>query len=286
MPKITQMLQLDHGTAMEYTVTGAGQPILLFHGGHSNCQEDFGYKNLLEQGYCIITPSRPGYGKTSKKLGCSLESACEIYLRLIDHLNFSKVHVIAVSAGGPSGIKFASRYPGRVSSLTLQSAVTKEWHNNDITYKAARILFHPRTEKYTWKLISFLSSRFPKVMLKQMLPSFSTLPVTEILKQFSRQDIEQFVAMNQRQRSGHGFILDLEQNASLSHSDLQSVLCPTLIIHSKNDHTVVPGHAITAHEHILQSKLCLLETWGHLIWIGSGAQIVNATLNSFLLEIS
>ncbi|NQX44461.1 alpha/beta hydrolase [Paenibacillus tritici] len=283
MLRSTRTLELENGTFLEYTIAGTGTPILLFHGGHSNCNEEFGYKNLLEQGYSIITPSRAGYGSTSKKLGLSLNTACEAYLQLINHLNVCTVHVIAISAGGPTGITFASLYPERVSSLVLQSAVSKEWHTpKDAIYRMAKLLFLPATEKYTWKLVSFFSRTFPNFILKQMVPSFSTLPVPEVLQQFSQEDIEQFVAMNQRQRSGHGFMLDLEQSAAFTPSKLQKIMCPTLIIHSKNDKAVLPEHALSAYHHIPESRLCLLDSWGHLIWLGSGARSVDTELNKFL----
>ncbi|WP_342550131.1 alpha/beta hydrolase [Paenibacillus sp. FSL P2-0089] len=283
MPRITQTLKLETGAIIEYTVAGRGTPILVLHGGHSSCREEFGYKRLLEEGYSIITPSRPGYGMTSKDLGSSLDAACEAYKQLMDYLNLKKVHVIAVSAGGPSGLSFASRYPHRVHSLTLQSAVSKGWHSRkDTTYKVAKLLFHPNTEKYTWKLLSVFSRTFPNFILKQMLPSFSTLPVNQVMQQFSQEDIEQFVAMNQRQRSGHGFMLDLEQTTSFALSGLQAILCPTLIIHSKHDQTVVPEHAQVAHALIPHSKLCLLESWGHLIWLGKDAETIDRELIAFL----
>lgn len=119
-----------------------------------------------------------------------------------------------------------------------------------------------------------------------MVPSFSTLPVPEVLQQFSQADIEQFVAMNLRQRSGHGFMLDLEQSAAFTPSKLQKILCPTLIMHSKNDKAVLREHALSAHHHIPESRLCLLDSWGHLIWLGSGARSVDTELNKFLCSLT
>lgn len=88
--------------------------------------------------------------------------------------------------------------------------------------------------------------------------------------------------MNQRQRSGHGFMLDLEQTKSFALSDLQAILCHTLIIHSKHDQTVLPEHAHVAHALIPHSKLCLLESWGHLIWLGKDAETIDRELIAFL----
>src|SRR5699024_2952036 len=115
------------GHTIEYSITGKeGEPVLVMHGGHSNCFEEFGYNSLIKKGFMIITPSRAGYGNTSKEIGGSLPSACDYYVRLLNHLGIEKVHVLSISAGGPSGLYLTSYYPERVKTLTLQSAITKE----------------------------------------------------------------------------------------------------------------------------------------------------------------
>lgn len=59
-----------------------------------------------------------------------------------------RVHIIAVSAGGPTGICFAAMFPDRVASLTLQSAVTKPWLKpQDKEYKLGRRIFKPSLRK-------------------------------------------------------------------------------------------------------------------------------------------
>ena len=273
----------EDGEKIEYSITGKGIPILVLHGGHSNCQEEFGYEELVEQGYQIITPSRAGYGNTSPSIGKSLKTSCKAYLQLLNQLQIDAVHVISISAGGPSGIFFASQYPDRVKSLILQSAVTKEWlTSKDKAYKAAQVLFRPSLEKYTWKMISSFSKRFPKIIFKQMASSFSSLPYTEIQLKLRDEDFKKFIKMNSRQRSGHGFMIDLKQTSSVTISDLQAINCPTLILHSYNDSAVPIEHAYHASKHIQQAALCLLDTWGHLIWLGSGSEKVHEELLRFL----
>lgn len=275
----------ESGRVLEYSIIGMGTPILVFHGGHSNCNEEFGYEELLEQGYSIITPSRAGYGNTDPLLGSDLQTACHAYLTLLNQLNIERVHVIAISAGGPSGIFFASHYPERVRSLSLQSAVSKQWlTSKDIEYKAARILFRPSLEKYTWRMISHLSNRFPKFIFKHMLPSFSKLPYTQVATQINNDDIDMFRKMNNRQRSGHGFMIDLSQTEGISKTDLQSIKCPTLILHSINDNAAPIDHAYYAHQNISISKLCILESWGHLLWLGQGSERMHDELIKFLIN--
>lgn len=271
------------GHTLEYSVAGKGAPILVMHGGHSNCYEEFGYTALIEQGYSIITPSRPGYGRTSKEIGKSLANACRFYVKLLDHLQIDSVHVIAISAGGPSGICFASHYPERVNTLTLQSAVTKEWLTPKNTeYKLGRILFRPPVEKWIWKLISSLNNAFPRLMFRAMSPQFSTIPFQRIKSLMDEKDIEAFRKMNSRQRSGEGFLLDLSQTAAVSSKELQAIICPVLIMQSVYDGLVDLSHAHHAKEHIRGASLCLLHSWGHLIWLGKEAAETDSILLGFL----
>lgn len=276
------------GQTIEYSITGKqGEPVLVLHGGHSNSYEEFGYGSLIKNGFMIITPSRAGYGKTSKEIGESLSISCKYYVKLLNHLGIEKVHLIGISAGGPSGLYLAFHYPERVKTLTLQSAVTKEWHRpTDKIYKLAQVLFHPRLEKMTWKLTSTMTNCFPKFMFWQMAPSFSKLPNKQINEKIVNGDIEEIRKMNNRQRSGYGFLIDLLQTKEITSKDLKNITCPTLIMHSKFDGAVSLEHPHYAHQQIPHSELCILESWGHLIWLGIGAKTVERKLIDFLTRYS
>ncbi|MGF9916239.1 alpha/beta hydrolase [Paenibacillus ehimensis] len=268
---------------LEYSVTGEGEPILVMHGGHSNCYEEFGYAALIRQGYCLITPSRAGYGGTSKALGASLTRACRAYNDLLDRLQLGKVHLLAVSAGGPSGIRFASLFPDRIRTFTLQCAVTKAWLTpQDKEYRVSRLLFRPPAEKAVWKLLGRLNNGFPRFVFRQMAPSFSTLTRSEIAANTGEGDWEAFRRMNNRQRSGHGFFIDLSQIGDIVPSELEHVRCPALVLHSRHDRLVPLEHAFHAHRHLPQSELRLLDTWGHLIWLGKGAEETDEAVLAFL----
>lgn len=271
------------GFNLEYSVVGQGEPILIMHGGHSNCNEELGYKELTGRGYSVITPSRPGYGQTSKELGENLITACDAYLELLNHLHIPQVHVIAISAGGPSGIHFASRNPQRVRSLTLQSAVAGRWLTpGDKLYKSAQIMFRPSAEKYLWAMMRFMNKLIPGLLFKSMIASFSKLPSEEVLPQISDEDRNQFKQMLNRQRSGYGFLIDLAQTQHDLTSVMSVIQCPALVMHSIHDSSVPVEHARHASRHIPGTQLCELDSWGHLIWLGKGAPEMFQMLFSFL----
>ncbi|MDR7071727.1 alpha/beta fold hydrolase [Fictibacillus barbaricus] len=271
------------GKIVEYSIVGQGEPILILHGGHSNCYEEFGYAELMKADYQLITPSRPGYGKTSPEWGSDLDAASNAYIKLLDHLGIGKIHVIAISAGGPSGLQLAASYPERVKSLILQSAVTKEWLTpKDKEYKAAHLIFRPSTEKHVWKMIGFMSNQFPRFIFKQMLSSFSHMKASEIWNHINDHDLDAFRKMNNRQRSGSGFLMDIKQTNQIKHFQLKSIKSPVLIMHSKNDAAVPIEHAYFAKENIPNAQLALLDTWGHLIWMGKGSSETTRKVIDFL----
>lgn len=274
---------VTEGFTIEYSILGKGEPILVFHGGHSNCNEEFGYNALVEKGYSIITPSRAGYGETSKEIGESLTTACKYYVQILDELRIEQIHVIAISAGGPTGIRFTSLFPKRVKSLILESAVTKEWlTKKDFTYKAGHIMFRPSVEGLTWKMLRFFSYLFPKVIFNIMAPQFSSITKKELKQKTEDSDVGEFIKMNCRQRSGHGFLIDLKQTKEITDQDLTSITAPTLILHSENDGFISLDHPQHAFEKIGKSKLELLDTWGHLIWLGKTSKKTDEILIAFL----
>lgn len=279
----THQLLSYHDRNIEFTIAGEGEPILAFHGGHSNCHEELGYEELIQKGFSIITPSRAGYGKTTKKIGTSLSEACRHYVKLLDHLQIDRVHVLAMSAGGPTGIQFASQFPKRVRTLTLQCAVTKEWlARNDKEFHVASALFHRLIEKGTWTLVSALSRRFPRWIYKQMTPSFSNLSKKEVMARTTDLDIKQITSMLGRQRSGYGFTIDLAQTSSVTARLLRSISCPTLILHSKYDGSVPIEHATHAQKNIPSTEVHLLECWGHIIFLSETSDEVAQVVSEFM----
>lgn len=273
----------QNGFKLEYSIVGSGEPVLILHGGHSSCREELGYDLLTARGFRIITPSRPGYGNTSAELGRSLMTACEAYIELLDELQVPQAHILAMSAGGPSGIYLASRYPNRVKSLVLQSAVSDRWlFPGSKTHQLARIMFNPSTEKYVWAAIRFMNKFAPRFLLNSMIPSFSTLPKEKVLPEISDGDRRRFKNMVNRQRSGRGFMIDLEQTGHDLTPELVSIQCPSLIMHSIHDASVPVEHARHAHRVIPNARLCELDSWGHLIWLGASIDVMGEQLFSFL----
>ena len=137
---------------IEYSLIGKGQPILFIHGGHSNCNESLCHKGFDLEKYQLITPSRPGYGRTPLGENKTPKQSADLIKELLDHLSIENVIVYGISAGGLTAIEFARYYSDKVNKLILASAVSKKWLDNEgKTYKIAQKIFHPRIEKIIWR---------------------------------------------------------------------------------------------------------------------------------------
>ena len=110
---------------IEYTLQGQGPVVLKLTGSMEDCESTGGNAALLGAGFSILTPSRPGYGKTPLSIGRTATEAADAMVSLIDKLDIAKVDVIAESAGGPTALYLAARHPERVRKLVLEEAVSK-----------------------------------------------------------------------------------------------------------------------------------------------------------------
>ena len=128
------------GVKLHYTVAGKGQPVVLIHGLSSSTKMNWqmpGIINLLSKDYQVIALDLPGHGESDRPTNEEAYGTemVEDVVRLLDHLNIRKAHLVGYSMGGMIAMKFMSRYPGRVLSgivagmgwLREGSALQKFW---------------------------------------------------------------------------------------------------------------------------------------------------------------
>src|SRR6266567_1642603 len=79
---------------IEYRSVGQGPAVLVLNGGHTNCHSPLGHEAFfLAQGYQLIVPSRPGYGRTPSSTGKSAEAFADALVSLLDLLQLDQVIV-------------------------------------------------------------------------------------------------------------------------------------------------------------------------------------------------
>ncbi len=113
----------SNGTRIAYRIDGEGDPVILIHGYTASGALNWrmpGIVKLLQNDYRVIVPDVRGHGKTGPaadgKYG--MESLQDI-IRLMDHLDIEKAHIVGYSMGGMMTIKLALDHPSRVKSAVV-----------------------------------------------------------------------------------------------------------------------------------------------------------------------
>jgi len=108
---------------MSFVDEGNGEAIIISHGIFGGY--DQGYKNLydiFENDYRKIAISRFGYPGSNLPSEPTPSNQAKIFLELMNELKIDKAFLLAASAGGTSGIRFALDYPERLKGLILLSS--------------------------------------------------------------------------------------------------------------------------------------------------------------------
>lgn len=113
------------GFRMHYVDEGSGRPVILLHG-----QPTWGYLYRafippLARTHRVIVPDHMGFGKsaTPADRAYTLRSHVENLAALIDALDLRDITLVIQDWGGPIGIGYAVRNPGRIHSLVLMNTV-------------------------------------------------------------------------------------------------------------------------------------------------------------------
>lgn len=114
----------SNGVKIHYFIEGKGEPVLLIHGFAVNTQIQWGLPGILKalaKDHRVIALDCRGHGKSDKptdpkKYGTEM---VEDAVRLLDHLNIKKAHVVGYSMGATITGKLLATHPDRLLSATL-----------------------------------------------------------------------------------------------------------------------------------------------------------------------
>ena len=109
---------------IHYVVQGKGEPVILVHGLDSSAKMNWempGTVAELAKHYQVIAFDNRGHGQSDKPQaeGQYGVQMVEDVVRLMDHLNLPKAHVVGYSLGGMIALKLPTLHPERVSSAVL-----------------------------------------------------------------------------------------------------------------------------------------------------------------------
>lgn len=115
------------GLRIRYVVAGEGEPVVLVHGFVFAMEPnwiDTGFFEALSRDYRVVALDLRGHGKSDKPHDAArygVEMIRDV-LRLMDHLQVERAHVVGYSMGGELALKLLELAPDRLLSLVLGGA--------------------------------------------------------------------------------------------------------------------------------------------------------------------
>lgn len=114
------------GVRIRYTFDGPADapPVLLVHGYSASGDLNWripGVIRELEKTFRVITPDVRGHGKSDKPTESSDYGVKMVddMVRLLDHLQLQRVHMVGYSMGGMITLKLATQHPQRLHSAVI-----------------------------------------------------------------------------------------------------------------------------------------------------------------------
>lgn len=134
------------GRRIHYVETGAGEPLVLIHGGGPGASGVSNYRRNIEAlaaRYWLIIPDLPGYGRSGKTPITEPRYAAyaSAIIGLLDALAIPKAHMIGNSLGGGTALKTALESPGRVDKLVLMGPAGLASAYSRVPTEGARLIF-------------------------------------------------------------------------------------------------------------------------------------------------
>jgi pimeloyl-ACP methyl ester carboxylesterase len=214
---------------MYYETRGAGEPLLLLHGGGGagvNWQLIF---NKPPEGFQLVIPDLRGHGRTlnpSDEL--SFRQVSSDVLALVDRVGIGRFRAIGLSFGAKTLLHLATRQPSRVDAMVLVSAVP----------------YFPEQAR---------------LAMEQLTPESRTETEWQQLRQWHKHGDDQIRKLWLQLRA----LKDNYDDLSFTPPQLSTITARTLIVHGDRDPLYPVRLAMELHEGIRGSHLWIVPNGGH-----------------------
>ena len=250
------------GEIIEYSIFGSGNPVLIIHGaGEGYDQGLLLADRFLPKDNMIIAVSRFGYLNTPLSQNPTPDNQAALYRGLLDKLGIDKVHIVAVSDGGPSGLKFSLNYPERVKSLTMICAKSKTPPKLTLVQSAVFGTIFENNFLF-WMITKYIQSDLMNVLgVSKEVQEKMTEDEIQMAREF-------FSIMNPISLRKKGIYNANVQFVELSPKDypIWKIKAPTLVIHAKDDTLQPFYYAEYTHAKIPNSTLLSFKEGGHMFF--------------------
>lgn len=225
----------SNGVQLRYVEAGTGEPIVLVHGFIGNVESSWvetGVLANLAKGYHVIALDNRGHGKSGKPHDPKAygKEMSEDIVRLLDHLNIRRAHIVGYSMGARIVATLLTTHPERFLTATLGGpSVGLNWTAEDDRHLELRAA---ETEK----------GSFRSVILTTLTKGQPT-PTDEEIRQTSQQ-------ASQKILDGGGDLMALAavvrgfRNLTVTDAQMAAVRVPTLVVVGSLDPLVATANQL------------------------------------------
>ncbi len=258
-PQHISFCRASDGVRLAYATAGQGPPLVRAANWMTHLAYDIEspvwrhWVNDLSAEHTFIRYDERGCGLSDWEVGeFSFEDWVADLESVVDAVGLQSFPLLGVSQGGAVAIEYAARHPEKVSHLVLCSA-----------YARGRGVRAASPEE---QRAAELDLDLARVGWGRDDPAFRQVFAAQFLPDGSRADWADFDQLQRRTTSPENAVRFLTQFAGIDVREAaQQVRCPTLIMHSRNDHRVPMRFGEELAELIAGSRLVSLASNNHLL---------------------
>jgi pimeloyl-ACP methyl ester carboxylesterase len=260
---------------IEYSEIGQGKSLLVVHGAGGGYDQGLLFaRPLADRGFRVTAMSRFGYLRTPLPADASPCTQADAHATLLDALQIDRTIVIGASAGAPSAMQFAIRYPERCSGLILLVPLT--WKPNDVADSApqpsrlAELILRSivGSDAVFWLALHLARNALIEKVLGT--PTAALLEASPSERARVDEVLQSILPLSSR---AAGLRNDALIASSLSRYDLEAIRAPAVLVSVQDDlYGTFAGAQYTAR-HIPGARFVGYEHGGHL-WVGHHAELL------------
>jgi pimeloyl-ACP methyl ester carboxylesterase len=284
---VTASVTLPDGRELAYEVYGdpAGDPVLSFHGGLSSRLDAApAHQAALDLGVRLISPDRPGIGRSTFQPGRRLLDWPADVAALTEALGIDRFAVMGWSCGGPYAAACGARMSDRITAVGLLSSAvpfelvgtTKGLARDD---RLLLLLVRSAPRLASALLRVTIGEASETRLYREIRRSFPAVDRAALAERGSIADAVAFVKESMRQ-GPQGCIQDYRVFGSPWGFDLSEVTVPVQIWEGEEDDSGPPEYRELLLRHLPRAQLSLVPGEGHLSLLQHQAPAILKLLTS------
>lgn len=245
----------------------AGRPaVFFFHGAPSSRLRLAHIEQLIvDAGLHIITPERPGYGKSDPQPGRTLNDWPSDVTTLADRLSVDSFIVAGHSSGGPYAVACAALIPERVRACVIVAGVTDMgWPDacNNFVESEALLMQLPDQQSVLDQCIQWYGEDGSGFMSSTDFDF--TGPDLQYLTDEAMQPFHKASAAETFRQGVSGYAQDVFVQGHPWTFHPSDITCPVMVLHGDHDQLLPQAHSRHTAEIIPGAELRIIAGHGHM----------------------